>query len=212
MFLYREKEESMTATKITSPSGKTLHYLGNRTTTALEDSKAKVIRIAPDPKARIEENEEWLRNANVSAFLKAVSEAEGGGYDFKYGAVRGKRNDPWRFTDMSTHPGPGCGGKSTAAGMYQITIDTWRDHGGEKMGLTDFTPRTQDLIAVDLLRHLGIIEKIKAGDIAGAMPKAAGRWSALSEGPGRPNHYPGQPYMTYEKFLATYQAAGGAVK
>lgn len=174
--------------------------------------KAKVVRIATDPKVRMEENEESLKHPNISAFLKAVAEAEGGGYDFKYGAVRGKRNDPWRFADMSTHPGPGSGGRSTAAGMYQITIDTWRDHGGKNMGLTDFTPRTQDLIAVDLLRHLGIIDKIKAGDIAGAMSKAAGRWSALPEGPGRPNHYPGQPYVVYGKFLAMYTAAGGAVK
>jgi muramidase (phage lysozyme) len=202
----------MTAMRIAAPSGKTLHYQASRTTTPTEDSKAKVIRVVPDPKVRIEENEEWLKNANVSAFLKAVAEAEGGGYDFKYGAVRGKRNDPWRFTDMSTHPGPGCGGQFTAAGMYQITIGTWRDHGGKKMGLTDFTPRTQDLIAVDLLRHLGIIEKIKVGDIAGAMPKAAGRWSALPEGPGRRNHYPGQPYVVYEKFLAMYKAAGGTGK
>ena len=108
----------------------------------------------------------------MAAFLKAIGEAEGGGYDFKYGAVKGKRNDPWRFTDTSTHPGPGFGGKTTAAGMYQITIDTWRDHGG-KMGLTDFTPTTQDLIAVEMLRSLGVIDNIEAGDIAGAMPQAA---------------------------------------
>lgn len=202
----------MADTRIVAPSGKTLNYQASRTTTPKKDNKAKAIQVAPDPKVRIAENEEWLKNPNVSAFLKAVAEAEGGGYNFKYGAVRGKRNDPWRFTDMSTHPGPGSGGQSTAAGMYQITIDTWRDHAGKNMGLTDFTPRTQDLIAVDLLRHLGIIDKINAGDIAGAMPRAAGRWSALPEGPGRRNHYPNQPYVVYEKFLAMYKAAGGTGK
>jgi hypothetical protein len=32
---------------------------------------------------------------------------------------------------------------------------------------------------------LGVIDKIKAGDIPGAMPKAATRWAALPEGPGK---------------------------
>jgi muramidase (phage lysozyme) len=136
----------------------------------------------------------YLADPNVAAYLKAIAASEGGGYDFKYGAVKGKKNDPWRFTDTSTHPGAGFGGRTTAAGMYQITVDTWRQFGG-KMGLTDFTPNTQDLIAVDMLRTIGVIDKIKVGDVAGAMPKAALKWAALPEGPGLANHYPPQPYV-----------------
>lgn len=187
----------MPEARITSPSGKALHYRTTRTTTPTKDDEAKVVRIALNRKTRLEENSAYLADANVAAFLKAIGEAEGGGYDFKYGAVKGKRNDPWRFTDTSTHPGPGFGGKTTAAGMYQITIDTWRDHGG-KMGLTDFTPTTQDLIAVEMLRSLGVIDSIKAGDIAGAMPQAAKKWAALPMGPGLKNRYPPQPYMDYD--------------
>lgn len=201
----------MPEARITSPSGKALHYRTTRTTTPTKDDEAKVVRIALNRKTRLEENSAYLADANVAAFLKAIGEAEGGGYDFKYGAVKGKRNDPWRFTDTSTHPGPGFGGKTTAAGMYQITIDTWRDHGG-KMGLTDFTPTTQDLIAVEMLRSLGVIDSIKAGDIAGAMPQAAKKWAALPMGPGLKNRYPPQPYMDYDTFLATYKASGGSVK
>lgn len=201
----------MPEARITSPSGKALHYRTTRTTTPTKDDEAKVVRIALNRKTCLEENSAYLADANVAAFLKAIGEAEGGGYDFKYGAVKGKRNDPWRFTDTSTHPGPGFGGKTTAAGMYQITIDTWRDHGG-KMGLTDFTPTTQDLIAVEMLRSLGVIDSIKAGDIAGAMPQAAKKWAALPMGPGLKNRYPPQPYMDYDTFLATYKASGGSVK
>ena len=102
-------------------------------------------------KERRAANEAHLSHPNVAAFLKAIAAAEGGGYDFKYGALRGRENDRWRFSDMSTHPGPGIDGKSTAAGMYQITRPTWRHHGA-KLGLTDFSPRTQDLIAVEILR------------------------------------------------------------
>jgi len=95
--------------------------------------------------------------------------------------------------------------------MYQINIATWREYT-EKMALTDFSPHTQDLIAVDILRTLGAIDKIIAGDIPGAMPKAATRWASLPEGPGKKNHYPPQPYTEYPEFLANYKSAGGTVK
>lgn len=197
--------------RITSPSGKILHQQATRTTTPKESSEAKVIRIALKRKTRLEENEAYLADANVAAFLKAIAEAEGGGYDFKYGAVKGKRNDPWRFTDTSTHPGAGYGGRTTAAGMYQITIDTWREHGG-RMGLSDFAPKTQDLIAVEIIRSIGVIDKVKAGNIFETMPQVAKKWAALPKGPGLGNYWPPQPYVSYEAFLATYKAAGGSVR
>lgn len=193
---------------VTSPSGKALLRRTSRTTTPKESPEAKIIRIAQKKATRLEENEALLADPNVSAFIKSIAEAEGGGYDFKYGAVKGKRNDPWRFTDFSTHPGPGFGGRTTAAGMYQITVDTWREHGG-KMGLTDFSPKTQDLMAVEMLRSVGVIDKIKAGDIAGAMGPTAVKWAALPKGPGQGNQYPAQPFVKYEEFLRNYHAFGG---
>ena len=196
---------------ITSPTGRTLRPQARATTTPKESAEAKAIRVALEKNTRLEENKVYLADPNVAAYLKAIAASEGGGYDFKYGAVKGKKNDPWRFTDTSTHPGAGFGGRTTAAGMYQITVDTWRQFGG-KMGLTDFTPNTQDLIAVDMLRTIGVIDKIKVGDVAGAMPKAALKWAALPEGPGLANHYPPQPYVEYSEFLASYRAAGGTGK
>jgi muramidase (phage lysozyme) len=201
----------MASDTVTSPSGRTLARRTSATTTPRESNEAKIIRIAQQRATRLAENEALLADPNVSAFLKAIAEADGGGYDFKYGAVKDKRNDPWRFTDFSTHPGPGYGGRLTPAGMYQITVDTWRDHGG-KMGLSDFSPKTQDLIAVEMLRSIGIADKIKAGDIAGAMGPAAVKWAALPRGPGLSNSYPAQPFVKYESFFAIYQANGGKGK
>ncbi len=171
---------------------------------------------SPDPAARpssrsaalLAENTRHLAHPNVAAFLKAIAAAEGGGYDFKYGALKGRDKDPWRFRDTSTHPGPGIDGRTTAAGMYQITRPTWKHHGG-KLGLTDFSPRTQDLIAVEILRSLGVVEAIKAGRIAAVMPKVARTWAALPKGPGQGNHYPPQAYMDYDTFLKIYLRAGG---
>jgi muramidase (phage lysozyme) len=193
---------------VVSPSGKTLLRRATWTTTSKESAEAKIIRISQEKTTRLEENRNLLADRNVSAFLRAIAEAEGGGYDFKYGAIKGKRNDPWRFSDFSTHPGPGFGGSTTAAGMYQITIATWRHHSG-KMGLTDFSQTTQDLIAVEILRSLRIIEKIKSGDVAGAIGPAAKTWAALPMGPGLGNASPPQPFVKYEDFLHNYQAAGG---
>ncbi|QJE03592.1 glycoside hydrolase family 104 protein [Massilia forsythiae] len=157
-----------------------------------------------------------MKNTNVQAFLKAIADAEGGGYDFKYGAIKGKRNDPWRFSDYATHPGPGRDGVTTAAGMYQINKLTWQDHGEKGMGLTDFTPETQDLIAVSLLRRLGVIDKIKDGDIEAGMSQASKPWAALPAGRGQTGRYQtgryNQPCVTFEHFETTYKAAGGSVK
>jgi muramidase (phage lysozyme) len=153
-----------------------------------------------------------LSNTNVKAFLQAIGEAEGGGYDFKYGAVKGKKNDKWRFTDASTHPGAGSGGKTTASGMYQITIDTWRDFGIKRMGLTDFSPETQDLIAVAMLRSVGVLDSIEAGKLDPALSKASWKWAALPQGKGLGNRYPKQPYMPYDDFIKSYKGFKGTVK
>ena len=120
-------------TTITSPSGRILHHRGTKTTTPREDAEAKAVQIKLSKEDRLAEKREYLTDRNIQAFLKAIADAEGGGYDFKYGACKGKRNDPWCFSDYSTHPGPGFGGVTTAAGMYQINKVTWQDHGKRRM-------------------------------------------------------------------------------
>jgi lysozyme len=71
---------------------------------------------------------------------------------------------------------PGC--VSTAAGAYQMIKPTWvrlRD----KLGLPDFSPASQDLAAVELLREAGAIDLIEAGDIEGAIKKSSRIWASL---------------------------------
>jgi len=163
-------------------------------------------------KNRREENLEYLKDLNVKAFLGVIAWAEGGGYDFKYGAVANKRNDPWRFSDTSTHPGAGYGGKITAAGLYQITRETWKERAVDAMGITDFTPATQDLITVDLLRTTGAADDIKNSDFDSCLKKAARRWNALPLGKGLTNRITSQPYKPYEDVLEMYQSLGGSIK
>lgn len=80
----------MTSDTLTSPSGRTLARRARATTTPTESSEAKVLRIAQERATRLAENEALLADSNVAAYLKAIAEAEGGGYDFKYGAVLGR--------------------------------------------------------------------------------------------------------------------------
>jgi muramidase (phage lysozyme) len=159
---------------------------------------------------RLSENEASLRNKNVIAFLSSIAAAEGGDYNLKYGGIKGKKNDKWQFTDFSTHPGTGAGGKTTAAGMYQINKDTWHEMGA-KMGLTDFSSHTQDLLAIEILRTIRVLDHVTAGNIDTALSAASRRWAALPQGREKPGRY-AQPYMEYADFVAAYQKAGGFTK
>jgi hypothetical protein len=75
---------------------KKLAKAGTGHTTPLNDKKPQTIKV--DYRSiRKTENQEYLKNVNVKAFLGAIAWSEGGGYDFKFGAVKGKAHDKWRF-------------------------------------------------------------------------------------------------------------------
>lgn len=160
--------------------------------------------------ARLRQNQDSLKNTNVKAFIGAIAAAEGGDYNLKFGGVKGKKNDKWQFSDYSTHPGAGSDGKTTAAGMYQINKATWKEMG-DKMGLSDFSPETQDLLAVEILRTINVLENVAAGDLTPALRAASRRWAALPQGPKEGGRY-NQPFMPYDEFLAAYQRLGGRAK
>jgi muramidase (phage lysozyme) len=159
---------------------------------------------------RLTRNRGYIKNANVKAFLGAIAEAEGGDYNLMFGGVKGKKNDKWRFSDDSTHPGAGIDGSTTAAGMYQINKATWKEMSA-RMGLSDFSAETQDLIAVELLDAERAIHALIQGDVDAALMSASKRWAALPQGPGKAGRYK-QPYMKYDEFIGVYKRLGGSVK
>lgn len=183
---------------ITSPSGKVLHHRATMKTTPKESTEAKEVRVRLSQAKRIEENRAYLKNANVKAFLDTVTKTEGGDYHAKFGWIRGKPD--WTFADESTHPGFGKGGKFSASGRYQINLVTWKEQGGKHQGLTDFSPDTQDLIAVDLIRSHHAMEPLIDGDLKTVvnMLKAA-IWTSL------------QAY-DYADVKAFFEGFGGVVK
>ena len=106
---------------------------------------------------------------------------------------------------MSTHPGAGKDGFS-AAGEYQMTIGTWRGLT-RTLGLSDFSPGTQDLMGVQLLRESGASGSLLNNDLPGALSAASHTWAALPQGPGLGTRYPPQPYMTFDNFKTNFDEA-----
>ena len=198
----------MSATLI-SPSGAVLHHRARLSTTPADEAEAKTVRIRLEKAGRLEENRVYLKQPNIRAFLRAMCHCLGGGVDFLDGAIRGRRNDPWRFADFSTHPGPGHNGVSTEAGLYRITREVWREYGA-RMDLLDFCAETQELIAVEVLRDVGALGKIQAGDIDASLLAAAPVWPGLPKAPAGQARF-AMPDAAYESFLQKYGECGGAI-
>ena len=117
------------------------------------------------------------------AFLKTLSDPESGGaYDVKNGGST--------FSDFSQFPqGVGPGGTSSASGRYQFTADTWADVS-RQLGLTDFTPASQDkaawyLASQEYRKKTGrdLSADLKSGGHEGDIATALnGRWPSLPGG------------------------------
>ncbi|MDC0831476.1 Phage lysin [Geitlerinema sp. FC II] len=87
---------------------------------------------------------------------------------------------------------------SDAAGRYQMLSSTY-DSVVEATGLSDFSPISQDLAAVELIRRRGGLEKIENGDFYGAMRAIKTEWASL------PGSGHGQPEVSLEELKQVYQ-------
>ena len=123
--------------------------------------------------------------------LSRISYGEAPDYNVLYGGGR--------FSDYSDHPrqkiviqsGPNAGKYTTAAGKYQFLSSTW-DEEAKRLGLTDFSPHSQDVAAWDLANRT---YKAQTGrDLATDAQNNAVNWSALGgqweslQGAGRWGH------------------------
>jgi muramidase (phage lysozyme) len=146
---------------------------------------------------RANANRESLRDPRVRAFLDTIATTEGWRYDGIFG------NNS--FSDYSTHPKQNIrwrGGVSSAAGRYQINQDTWEDFS-RRLGMTDFAPETQDLMAVEILRDRRALEALQANDLPRALEIASTRWASLPNGRGE-GRAKGQPYVPYDRVERIY--------
>lgn len=112
------------------------------------------------------------------------------------------------FTDYSKHPAklvrlrPGL--SSTAAGRYQL-LSKYYGHYKDLLDLPDFSPASQDQIALQQISERRALADIDAGRIADAVKKCNTIWASL---PGSPY---GQRTETLDDFLSYFRKAGGKV-
>jgi muramidase (phage lysozyme) len=144
---------------------------------------------------------------NRFAFLQMISVSEGtfGHGDNGYNVVVGGEI----FHDYSTHPNikvdlPRLHIKSTAAGRYQIIYRFWVAYQVQ-LHLPDFSPASQDKIALQLITECHALDDVDAGRFADAVDKCKSRWASL------PGANYGQHENALDKLQLAYTNAGGAL-
>jgi muramidase (phage lysozyme) len=148
---------------------------------------------------------------NLLAFLDMLAWSEGTdhprqrtldqGYDVIVGGSL--------FAGYADHPRklialPKLGIKSTAAGRYQL-LSRYYDAYKRQLGLADFSPVSQDMIAIQQIRERRALPDIQAGRIAQAIAKCRNIWASL------PGAGYGQHEHKLDDLLAHYVAAGGVL-
>lgn len=138
---------------------------------------------------------------NVCAFLDMIAWSEGtsrvpcseDGYNVVVGGTlfRGYADHPRRLIDL-----PRLKIKSTAAGRYQL-LARYFDAYKKSLKLTDFSPLSQDLIAIQQIKEQDAMPAILRGDFAEAVSLCANIWASL----------PGAGYGQHENKLAALQTA-----
>lgn len=152
---------------------------------------------------RIHMNKLYHKDENVQAFLKLIRWAEGTdlrsnpyavtyGYDHTienfadHPAITGEWTGNQLPDSYCKAVGLSTGCKSTAAGAYQFLKPTWEGLKS-KLNLPDFSPKSQDLAAIELINEKGAIQDIVAGQIQTALKKVSKVWASIAgAGYGQP--------------------------
>lgn len=144
-----------------------------------------------------------LQDNNVQAFLALIRYGEsantGDAYTMLYGGGHfdGFDQHPKQFFTLKD------GRRTSAAGAYQITWTTWQ-WVSVAGSLPDFSPHSQDLAALLLIKRRGALADVVAGNFDRAIAKCANEWTSL---PGAmESRY---SMATARKVLANYGATFG---
>lgn len=124
-----------------------------------------------------------MSDPRIQAFLDMVSWAEGTdkgdqqGYDILFGGGS--------TSDFSDHPNVTQNfyvkkQNTTAAGRYQTTNPTYQEFA-KALGITDFSPESQDMVGIGLIIDAGAADDILNGNLAGAVEKLKRRWDAFTK-------------------------------
>ena len=139
---------------------------------------------------------------NLCAFLDTIATSEIGatllaasdnGYNVLVGGTlfEGYEDHPRKLVWL-----PRLNISSTAAGRYQL-LARYFDSYKALLSLPDFSPASQDAIAVQQIRECRALPMVEAGDIVAALGRCAHIWASL----------PGAGYGQHENNLAVLETA-----
>lgn len=161
-------------------------------------------RISPDDAGGV----------NVCAFLDTIAHSELGdaliaasddGYNVLVGSTAAS---PHLFTSYATHPQIlvklSDTLSSTAAGRYQLLGRYYAPYA-KLLGLTDFSPVSQDRIAIQQIKEQRAYSLIQAGAFEAAVHACRNIWASL------PGAGYGQHENTMDSLRAAYLLNGGSV-
>ncbi len=155
-------------------------------------------------KIKLQENRSLLENPRVKAMLNTIAYAEGADYNTRVGGGT--------FGDLSKKPGKktyikSIGDYSTAEGRYQFLNSTW-DSVAKDLGLSDFSPQSQDLAAVELIKRRGALDDVLKGDLKSATTKLSKEWASLPTKSGG-SAYRGQRARSMQSLAKVFAGNGG---
>ena len=112
------------------------------------------------------------------------------------------------FTDYSDHPQT-CHAKPKTQINRRRTLPAsfrWWDAHRKQLGLKDFSPKSQDAVALQQIKERGALPMIDRGDIRQAIDRCSNIWASL----------PGAGYGQFEhkadSLIAKSEEAGGTVR
>lgn len=145
---------------------------------------------------------------NLRAFLDTIAFSEGTstvvGSDRGYNVLVGGA----LFIGYADHPRKkiflGSGLWSTAAGRYQI-LERYYDAYKTELGLADFSPDSQDAIALQMVREHHALDSLAQGLFDLAVHQCCTTWASFPESPY------GQHTQKLERLRKVYVTAGGVI-
>ena len=95
--------------------------------------------------------------------------------------------------------------KSASAGRYQL-LSRWWDAYRKQLGLKDFSPKSQDAVALQQIKERGALPMIDRGDIRQAIDRCE-KYLGFLPGAGY-----GQFEHKADSLIAKFKEAGGTVR
>lgn len=142
----------------------------------------------------------YLQNPRVRDFLDILAKAEGtygkgdNGYNVAFGGdtTVGYDAHPGQYYEFTQTDGKK--NRTSAAGRYQFIKPTY-DTLAQRLGVTDFSPETQDRMALELIRENGALDDVLGGNYEAAINKLGGVWASL------PSSTAPQPHRSMAELL-----------